>query len=311
MHRLATDSDLSFGVSCANMTPEGFRPLVEHIDRLGFEVFWAGDHVEAPFPIMEPLMQLAQAAVLCPELTVGTGIYLLPLRHPVPVAKQVATLDLLTGGRLIFGVGIGGEFPNEYAACGVSPSERGARLDEALPILRRLWSGPADAHQGRFFELPPVHLQPGPARPGGPPVWCAGRADAALARIGRLGDGWLAYVVTPEMFAQGLGKIMAAAEAAGRELTRVGTGVMLFARIEDDYEHALDIAAADLSERYAMDFRRPAARYAALGRPADVARTIDGFRAAGVRHISLDMAGPPESRFEQYSRFAEEVRPLL
>jgi probable F420-dependent oxidoreductase len=308
---LPFDRDLSIGVSAPLMTAENFHATIGLVDRLGYDVFWAGDHVEAASPMLEPLVQLAQAAALSQRLTIATGIYLLPLRHPVSVAKQVASLDRLTDGRLLFGVGVGGEFPNEFAACEVPMTERGARLSEAIPILRALWSDQPAAHQGRFYNFPEVHLTPGPARPGGPPIWCGGRSDAALRRAGRLADGWLAYVVSPERYAESLEKILAAAAEVGRETTRYGTGIMLYCRIEDDYETALEVMTEDLSARYKMDFRSPAKRYGAIGRPEDVAEVIAGFRAVGVRHVSLDMSGPDADRQAQLTRFAEEVRPLL
>src|ERR1700741_676541 len=122
--------------------------LVQLVDRSGYDSLWVGDHISFAVPILDPLLQLAQAAVASRRLTLGTGVYLLPLRHPAPVAKQVATLDHLTEGRLIFGVGVGGEFPKEYEVCGVPLKERGARLSEAIPILRKLWSGAPVSHAG-------------------------------------------------------------------------------------------------------------------------------------------------------------------
>src|SRR6185437_15825058 len=98
--------------------------LVELVDRSGYDSLWVGDHVSFPLPILDPLLQLAQAAVVSRRLTLGTSVYLLPLRHPAPVAKQVASLDHMTEGRLIFGVGVGGEFPKEYEVCGVPHGER-------------------------------------------------------------------------------------------------------------------------------------------------------------------------------------------
>jgi alkanesulfonate monooxygenase SsuD/methylene tetrahydromethanopterin reductase-like flavin-dependent oxidoreductase (luciferase family) len=104
------------------------RELVERVDSSGYDSLWCGDHISFPMAILDPLLQLAQAAVVSRRLMFGTSVYLLPLRHPVPVAKQVATLDHLTEGRFIFGVGVGGEFAREYEACGVPLKERGARL---------------------------------------------------------------------------------------------------------------------------------------------------------------------------------------
>jgi len=125
--------------------------LVELVDRSGYDSLWVGDHISFAVPALDPLLQLAQAGIVSRRLTLGTSVYLLPLRHPAPVAKQVATLDHLTEGRLIFGVGVGGEFPREYEVCGVPRGERGARLSEGIALLRRFWSGEPVSHTGRFY----------------------------------------------------------------------------------------------------------------------------------------------------------------
>ncbi len=284
--------------------------LVGLIDGSGYDSLWVGDHVAFAVEILDPLLQLAQAAVVSRRLTLGTNVYLLPLRHPGPAAKQVATLDHLCEGRLIFGVGVGGEFPQEYAVCGVPIGERGARLSAAIPLLRALWRGEPVSHRSRYFgEFGEVAMRPPARQPGGPPIWCGGRADAALARAGRLADGWISYVVTPDQYRAALARIAAAAE--GRSLGRFGTGHLLFIRLDDSYEAALDAAAVSLSRRYAMDFRRAAERYAALGRPAAVAARIREFHAAGMRHLVCDFVGPYEDRPRQIAEFAREVMPLL
>jgi probable F420-dependent oxidoreductase len=293
-------------------TIDEMQALVRLVDDCGYDSLWVGDHIAFAVSILDPLLQLAQAAVVSRRLTLGTNVYLLPLRHPVPVAKQVATLDHLCEGRLIFGVGIGGEFPKEYEACGVPLRERGARLSAAIPLLRELWSGAPVTYDGRYFgAFSGVAMQPPARQPGGPPIWCGGRADAALARAGRLADGWISYVVTPETYRAALAKIAAAAEAAGRRPERFGTGHLLFTRLDDSYERALDAAAASLSRRYAMDFRRAAERYAALGRPEQVADRIRAFYEAGARHVVLDLVGPYEERPQQIEAFARDVLPLL
>jgi len=286
--------------------------LVELVDRLGYDSLWVGDHISFAVPVLDPLLQLAQAAVVSRRLTLGTGVYLLPLRHPAPVAKQVSTLDHLTEGRLIFGVGVGGEFPKEFEACGVPLNERGARLAEGIAVLRKFWTGEPISHSGRFYGLfVSVPMQPPPRQPGGPPIWLGGRSEVALRRTGRIGDGYLSYVVTPEMYRAALDKIAVAATDAGRAPAPFGTGHLLFARLDDSYEAALDAATETLSVRYAMDFRKAAQRYAALGRAADVADRIREFHAAGVRHVILDLLGPYEQRQRQIEWFAAEAMPLL
>ncbi len=286
--------------------------LVELVDRTGYNSLWVGDHISFAIPMLDPLLQLAQAAVVSRRLLLGTGVYLLPLRHPAPVAKQVATLDHLTEGRLIFGVGVGGEFPQEYAVCGVPMTEQGARLSEGVRLLRDLWTGAPVTRQGGFYGgFQDVALRPPPRQPGGPPIWFGGRSKAALRRTARLGDGYLSYVVTPDMYAQALAEIEAAARDAGRDLPSFGTGHLLFARLDASFEAALDTASAALSVRYAMDFRRAAQRYGALGTPAQVAERIRAFHASGVRHLVLDFVGPYEERDRQIEWFAGEVMPGL
>lgn len=306
---LETAARYGFIATLAN--PASIRETVRLAEQLRFDSIWVGDHIAFSVPMLDPLLQLAQAASHSERLVFGTSVYLLPLRHPTLVAKQIATLDHLCAGRLIFGVGIGGEFPREYEACGVPVRERGARFSEAIPLLRRLFTGEPVTSGGRFYPFPEVRLRPRPVQTGGPPIWCGGRSPKALERIGQMGDGWLSYVVTPEMFREGLEAIARSAEKAGRVCERFGTGHLLFTRIDDAYERALDAATVQLSQRYAMDFRKPAARYAALGRPADVAERIAAFQKAGVRHVLLDLVGPAEERDAQLERFAREVRPLL
>ena len=300
-----------YGLMTRLPTAEATRAITAKLDALEFDSIWVGDHIAFTTPILDPFLQLAQVAAYSSRLTVGIAVYLLPLRHPTPVAKQAASLDHLSGGRFIFGVGVGGEFAAEYAACGVPREERGARLTESITVMRALWSGEPVHHEGKYFSFPEVHMQPAPVQSGGPPIWCGGRSDAALRRAGRLADGWISYVVTPDMFRQGLEKIAQAAEDAKRNLGTFGTAHLLFTRIDDSYEAALDKATELLSQRYAMDFGPAAKKYAALGRPEDVAAKIAEFHAAGVRHINLDLLGTPAERDAQLHRFATEVRPLL
>jgi probable F420-dependent oxidoreductase len=293
-------------------TIDEMAELVGLVDRCGYDSLWVGDHLAFAVSILDPLLQLAQAAVMSRRLTLGTNVYLVPLRHPGPLAKQVASLDHLCEGRLIFGVGVGGEFAQEFAVSGVKLNERGARLSAAIPLLRELWSGRPVSYAGKYFgEFSDVAMQPPARQAGGPPIWCGGRADAALARTGRLADGYVSYVVTPGQYRSALAKIAAAADEAGRTIERFGTGHLLFARLDRSYEAALDAAAKSLSQRYAMDFRRAAERYAALGEPEQVAERIRYFHAAGVRHVVIDLVGPYEERPMQIEAFAERVMPLL
>jgi len=290
---------------------EDAKGLVRLADDLGFDSMWVGDHVAFPVPIMDSISQLAWAAALSERMTFGTAIYLLPLRHPTPVAKQISALDHLCGGRLIFGVGVGGEFPREFEACGVDVRHRGRLMDEGLEVLKKLWRPGAASHNGAFWSFPEIELLPKPLQESGPPVWAGGRSDAALKRAGRACDGYISYVVTPKMFRDSLEKISSSAEAAHRDIGVYGTGHLLFLRIDNEYEKALDTASTFLSERYGMDFRRAAEKYCALGSPSAIAARVQEYVDAGVRHFVLDFVGPSEDYMEQIERFACDVRPLI
>jgi alkanesulfonate monooxygenase SsuD/methylene tetrahydromethanopterin reductase-like flavin-dependent oxidoreductase (luciferase family) len=194
----------------------------------------------------------------------------------------------------------------------VPHNERGARLAEGVTVLRKFFTGQPVSHHGKFYgPFEDIPMNPPPRQAGGPPIWFAGRKEAALRRVGRLGDGYLSYVVTPDMYRAALQTIGEAAEQVGRGSARFGTGHLLFTRLDRTYEAALDRATETLSVRYAMDFRKAAERYCALGTAEMVAEKIRAFHAAGVRHVVLDLLGPYEQKGEQIAWFARDVMPLL
>jgi len=301
-----------FGVMAGAPDREHAQSAADAIARWGYEVVWCGDHVAFTGPISDPLLQLTYMSALHPELTYGTSIYLLPLRHPTPVAKMVATLDRLMGaGHFIFGIGVGGEFPPEFEACGVPVKQRGGRANEAIGVIKRLWSEPVVEHRGRYFSFGPIRMEPKPATPGGPPIWVGGRAEAALKRAARYGDGWMPYVLTPKRISEGLEFIAREAQAAGRRIERFGTSFHAFVTLGKSYEQALDVAAEHLSKRYAMDFREPARRYGVIGTPADAAEKIAELIKAGIRDIGVDAICHPRDRDSMLEQFAAEVIPLV
>src|SRR4051794_41307884 len=127
---------------------------------------WVGGHVASPNPSPEGMVQLARLAALTERVWVGTAILLLPLYQPAIVAKQVADLDVATGGRVVLGVGVGGEYPAEFRACGVPIRERGRRTDEAIPLLRQLWTAEEVSHPGPAYPMEEVRIHPAPVQPG-------------------------------------------------------------------------------------------------------------------------------------------------
>jgi alkanesulfonate monooxygenase SsuD/methylene tetrahydromethanopterin reductase-like flavin-dependent oxidoreductase (luciferase family) len=309
---LPLNTRIRFGAGIAAGSREAAIEAISSLAAWGYDIIWMPDHVAFTGPVSDPLAQLTYFSALQPKLIFGTGVYLLPLRHPVPVAKVVASVDRLMGaGHFIFGIGVGGEFPAEYQACGVPVKERGGRTNESIEIIKRLRTGEPVEYRGKYFSFGPITMLPKPATPGGPPIWIGGRSDAALRRAARLGDGWMPYVITAERFAAGMEFITREAELARRSFTSFGTAAQIFATIADSYEKGVDIASERLSKRYAMDFREATKRYAAVGRPADIAEQLSAYIKAGARDIGVDLVCRRSERSAQLEQFAKEVIPLV
>ena len=258
--------------------------LAADCEAVGFDSLWVGDHVAFPAPILDPLQVLACFAEHTRRVRLGTCVYLLALRHPTLVAKMVASLDVLSEGRMVLGVGVGGEFPGEFAACGVPVNERGPRTDEAIAVLRRLWRGEQTEHAGRFFRIPPVRLAPAPVQAGGPPIWIGGRADAALRRAARAGDGYVGHFLTPEGFRERIERVRALATA---ERPHITAAHLAFALVDDDPGAALGRAGAMLGAIYGRPMDAAASRYCVVGTPDICGETIARYEAAGVEHLIL------------------------
>lgn len=261
--------------------------LAAAAEDLGFASLWAGDHIAFPAPILDPLQVLACFAGHTRRIRLGTCVYLLPLRHPTVVAKMVASLDCISNGRMIFGVGVGGEFPPEFQACEVPVSQRGARTDESIGVLRRLWQGGAAAHHGRFFHVGPVRLAPAPAQKPGVPIWIGGRSEAALRRAARFGDGYVGYLLDVDGFRRRMDRIRELASGQGRDPRGITPALMAFAVVDRDRTRAIEKAGRMLGAMYGRSMDGVASRYCIAGTPADCRATVDAYAAAGCEHLVL------------------------
>lgn len=305
---------IQVGVTLGSRPPDALHRLAGRIEALGYDSIWVGDHIQFHNPTLESLTTLAYVAAVTRRVQLGTAVYLLALRHPTIVAKTVATLDVLAGGRLVFGVGVGGEFPKEFEAAGVPHRERGRRVDEGIEVCRLLWTKAPASFEGRFVRFTDVTLEPRPVQRGGPPVWIGGRSDHALRRAARAGDGWISYVVTPERYRQGLEKIQTFAAEAGRPV-EPGRGFepahLAFAVLDDDRERARAIAVRYLSRQYNQPFDDLVTKYCVFGSPARCVETLAGFVEAGVRTFVIGFTAGAEQAEDQVERFAAEVLPRL
>jgi probable F420-dependent oxidoreductase len=302
---------MRFGVQLSLKPPAEQFELVQRIEALGFGSVWTGDHVSFHGPIHESLTLLATFVPITRRIRLGTAVYLLALRAPAIAAKATASLDVLSGGRLIFGVGVGGENPKEFELCGVPHRERGARVTEGIEVVRALWRDAPATFRGRFTQFENVSIDPRPVQQPAPPIWIGGRSDAALTRAGRQGDGWVSYVVQPERYAQSVDKIRAAARAAGRSLGEFAFAHLGFITVGRDWESAKAVWAQHLSKRYAQDFEPLARKYGIIGTPAQCAEQIARFEAAGCTDLIVNAIGDPRDERDQIERIAADVLPLL
>ena len=212
------------GTQTTAAQPAVFGPLVDDLERLGYDSLWLSERVTGAAP--DPLVGLAFAAGRTRKLKLGTSVLVLPGRNPVLLAKELATLDVLSGGRLLPAFGLGVADAAEQQAFGVERPERAAWFDEALGLIRRLWRGEPVDHDGPQFHYRGLQIRPRPVQ-SPPEVWLGGIAPSELRRVGRLADGWLPSFVTPDEAAAGRIRIKEAAEASGRTIDPEHFGVLI------------------------------------------------------------------------------------
>jgi alkanesulfonate monooxygenase SsuD/methylene tetrahydromethanopterin reductase-like flavin-dependent oxidoreductase (luciferase family) len=258
--------------------------VLGRVESAGLDGVVVGDHVSFIGGSGTDGLIIAAALLAASErLIVRTGIYLLPLRHPVLVARQLVTISQLAPGRLVFGVGVGGEDPHEYRVCEVDPHQRGARADEALPLLRELLAGRPVTHHGRFFRLDRAQVAPGASEL---PIIVGGRSDAALRRAGRFGDGWIGVWVSPRRFAEARVLVADAAAEAGRVNIVWRHEHQGWCFFDPDPTAATDRARRVMEASYNLPFER-FARYTPCGPAEVVAEALRPFLELGVRQFNL------------------------
>jgi alkanesulfonate monooxygenase SsuD/methylene tetrahydromethanopterin reductase-like flavin-dependent oxidoreductase (luciferase family) len=270
--------------------PETARAFLAQAREEGIDHICCGDHVSFVAGLgFDGLVQATALAMLHPTLPVHTGVYLLPLRHPVLVARQLADISQIAPGRLSFGVGIGGEDRREIASCGVDPATRGQRMDECLAIVRPLLTGKPVTFHGRFFDLDETVIAPAPAQPI--PIIVGGRSDAAIRRAGRLGDGWLGIWNSARRFA-------AAVEMAAGEAARVARSdppdrhaMQVWCGLADSRAAARACLAPAMEAFYQLPFER-FERYCPYGTADDVAEFLAPYLAAGCTEFNLIPQSP-------------------
>jgi probable F420-dependent oxidoreductase len=292
---------MRYGICLPNFTDlastETIEEAAEAADRLGWHAVWTTDHVlvdngkdaQEYRTNFDAIQTLAWVGARHSRLRLGTSVIVVPQRNAVVLAKELATLDALSGGRVIAGVGVGWN-EREFANLGMGDrfSIRGAYLDEAIGLWRHLWSGSSEPLAGRVHRMEDFVFGPLPAQGAALPIIVGGRSEAALRRAGRLGDGYHSSATRPSAYAERVPVVRAAAEEAGRPMPA------LSARVRVEFGAA--------SDRY----------YAMRGTPEDVAAEVRAFKDLGVEELALwFVVDSPEAIVAAAERFAAEVAPLV
>jgi probable F420-dependent oxidoreductase len=301
---------VTFGVNLPNFfvlrdfSRDELLAYAREAEEYGFDSLVVGDHILWHSPVLDPFLVLAAVSAVTRKLRLFVGVYLLPLRHPVPVAKVLTTLAHLAPGRVIFGVGVGGENPVEWEACGVPVAARGARTDEAIQLLRKVISGEPTLESGPCFPVPPITIRPLPQEPI--PFWIGGRSRAAMRRAAALGDGWFPHNLTPVRYREAIEQIVEMRRQSPMRRLPVTRSFSLPIFVDADLERARQIADAHVRGNYGIGIDK-FERYFALGPIERCRETVRAYLDAGVEHLVLQPLGAdPRGQLEL---LASEILP--
>ncbi len=288
---------------------ETIARVAERAEHWGIDSFWLSDHLLAPSPELDVVATLALLASRTSRMKLGPSVLLLNLRHPLLTAKAFASLDYLSGARMVMAVGTGANLA-DYAACGIPAEGRGRRLEEGIQVLRTVWREKNASFHGKFFNFDNVTLEPRPApRPnndfGTMDIWIGGRSEAALRRTARMGDGFFASFQTPEEFARSMSAIRTYAAEYGRTNGRIESGLIVLCRIAGSQKSALGAMEPMLKAagRGAEQFLERAV----YGSADDILKRLSEYIAHGLDKFVLWPVASPEDWASQVELVGREV----
>ncbi|MCE2462732.1 MAG: LLM class flavin-dependent oxidoreductase [Dehalococcoidia bacterium] len=287
--------------------------LAREAEELGYARIGTGERVMAgnpPRPTVLNIPAMAAAAGATRHIRLLTGIVLIPFYHPVLLAKLVASLDHVSGGRLDFGVGVGGPREAtrmEYDVLGVPFEERGRLGNEILRLLKRLWTEENVTFEGRYYQCRDVTLLPFPIQKPHPPIWVAGREEPSIRRAARHGDGWYPYLYTTQRLRESVERIRDVAAEGGRDLSGFHWGLLQPICVADTREEALRTATAIVGERYATPQRSAEDIAQALcitGTAEECIKEVEAKVEAGARDIDFEWIAPDVNGVREQMRVA-------
>lgn len=291
-----------------------FLDLAERAEAAGLDSVWVGDSLVSK-PRLEPVAAMAAVAARTSRVRIGTAVLLPAVRHPVPLAHSLATVDILSGGRTIAGAGVGGAFNDDqrqdWTAAGVDPAARAGRFTESVRIMKRLWTEDEVSFDGKHFTLDRVTLDPRPVQAGGVPLLLATHhrtgSDAQVRRAARYGDGVIGITDTPEQYAQMLAKVEEAAAVEGRDASAFHRVYYLTVNIGPD-RRAAEAEAHDFLMSY---YKVPhwGGSWGPWGPPQEAAARIAEFGGAGADTVIVRFASWDQPA--QWERFEQDVWPAF
>lgn len=306
------NSRLTLGVAIPQTFPDGridprrIQSFVQRAEALGFESAWVVEHTFGTMPALAPIELLTYAAAVTERLRLGAAVLLTALRTPVQTAKSLATLDQLSGGRLIVGVGLGGN-PKVYPAFGLTADRRAARFAEGLRVMKRLWTEPQVTLDGEFYRLENASVQPRPLQTPHPPLWFGGHHPLALRRAAELGDGFIgAGSASTAAFAEQMTVLRSILAERGRDPASFPIGKRVYLAIDRDRARA----GKRLAEWFGAFYGRPAlAEEVSVW--GDVDACVEGLRAVAAAGSGFLLLNPVFDEAEQLERIAAELAPRL
>jgi alkanesulfonate monooxygenase SsuD/methylene tetrahydromethanopterin reductase-like flavin-dependent oxidoreductase (luciferase family) len=288
------------------LTSSDLQRWVKLAEQAGLDGLGVGDHVSFYTGTgADGLVGATAILAASQRLTAVVGVYLLPLRHPVVAARQLADIAGMAPGRLVFGVGVGGEDPHEFESCGIDPKTRGRRMDECLEVVRGLLGGKPLDYDGEFFHLDQAHIQPGLTE--SLPILVGGRSDAAIRRAGRLGDGWYGIWVSPGRYAQAIAHMHDVARDARRGDVEWHNALNVWCGVGTTVDEARAHVAPAMKDFYQLPYER-FENWSPAGTPANIAEFLAPYIEAGCHTFNLIACGAsPEAEIDAVS----EIRTLL
>ena len=288
--------------------PQLLWDYIEKMETLDIDSIWFTDRIVSPVFSLETVVAMSFIASRTENLKFGTSVIALPLRNPTVLAKELATIDFLSNGRCLPAVGLGTEDEIEYEACGTSKKVRVSRTEEAVEIMRLLWTENNVHYQGKHFKLNGVSVEPKPVQKQLPPIWFGGRSEPALRRTAKLGDGWLVSQAPPEEVAMSVPKIKEMALDFNNS-------------IEDDHYGAIfsycfadsTAEAEKLAQPYTLRRRTdvPSKNMNAFGPPDTLIKLLNEYIEAGATKFALRPACPPEMTYQQMELLGEHIIPTF